>query len=571
MGCIVNNLTEEQIREDIFKTKTNIAPVENQTQEQSEAYLDSLRPIFTKVNVSADSLSKRTQKMLIIEKNELVERYAFKSDKVIALEQRNTDKTALKLKKRYGLDKALEINKVKDNKVKAEVGTKIHQAAQDIMEYLIEKDKTGLVKKNSENTNYNLVNKDLKTIRTELKVTQGEFDILVSGTTELFNQIKTIQKEVDPKSKVRIYTEQLVYNENEDWMGTSDLLFIFSDNSFGHADYKTISPSLGTTSYNVETGRNEIVDSNWLPYYKEEDLSIQLGAISKTLQHKFGLGKMRFSRGIPIHVEIGYDKKKPIGNKLTGEINKINIGEGDTKGRNKYLAQIPVGELTGIEELDKEITRLSNIKNNLEIRLDNMSPKDSRYEGLKTDINNKRRLINKIILNKDISFLQHEVKRLLNKYYKTFGKLNDIDNKFIGEKPNPNYLSTDELSLLIDEFKAYKQILDSSPHYMKELGVESDADFQKYIDSVGDLTLRLGSAITAMREVQTTRVMTKEEIMSLEDAVETGFLQTWFRPLSEQQNPALQKVSGWIQESYNSTRLETQKLHKESIEQVKEV
>jgi hypothetical protein len=59
--------------------------------------------------------------------------------------------------------------------------------------------------------------------------------------------------------------------------------------------------------------------------------------------------------------------------------------------------------------------------------------------------------------------------------------------------------------------------------------------------------------------------------MSLEDAVETGFLQTWFRPLSEQQNPALQKVSGWIQESYNATRLETQKLHKESIEQVKEV
>lgn len=560
MACKVN-LTFEDIRAEVFNKKTNIKPLPNQTAEDSRAYLNMIRDIFTTIKVPVQNLPREVQTSIIADAQEMVERYAVKGELTPALSKRITDEVTRKFIKSKGRVKAKEITSSPDTQIKANTGTKLHTAMQDIMELLIEISDSKSLIKNSSIKSYGYQKKSLKAIKEALGVSDKYFNELLRHQKQVLKDIIAFQEKIDPNGQVQIFTEQFVYNEKADIGGTADFLVVFSDNSYGHLDYKSMVPYSSAVMKNPVTGQMDISDPNWIPTYKYEDFNLQLPVTNNILETKFGLGTNRFTRVIPIQVH--FTKKAgshPYGESLTDKIKQITIANyGDSKTdspTDKYLSAIPIQEKTGIDALDKSIKRLTTIKNNLLVELEHTTdPK--KKEDLRLDIGRKQRLLNKLIMDKDISLLRYDISIILKRYIKN-NQIVDVNSPTINNVDNPHYLSDSELRDLIQELKAYEDIVRSSMYHMKEMGIPTK-EIEDYKVKIQGIAFDLGNLVASLGSSYQSRAITSEERNAIKDARSLSFWEKMFMTLSEQQHPIFRVFSKKLHNAQNQRRINSQK------------
>lgn len=559
MACNIENkngiLTKEEVKAEIFHKKTMIEPQENQTAEISRNFLTSIRTVISKVKVPLETLPQKVIGTLVAEHGDLIERYGV--DGKLAFSSRITDKAGSLFKRVHGLAKAKVINNTADNIIKANMGTKIHTAMEGIMELLINLDKSGLVIKNLTDSNYGVTIQSFEAIRKELDLAPVYFNRLVEFQNNKLEELKKIQMSIDPNGQMSILTEQFVYDEIKDIGGTADVVIIFSDNSYGQLDYKTISPKVKSVE-TIASGERQIIDANWIPFYKHESFNAQLPTTNKILENKFGLGVNRFTRVIPIHIELVYDKSKPDGQKLKEKLTQVSLGVNSTTGGNKFLSEIAIQETTGLGALDKAIKKLDDIKNNLQIKLDNSSDHTKRTE-IAQEIARKRRMINKMILDRDITLMRYDVDIIVKRYLDNFD-IADINNPEINGEPNPTYLSTSELSDFIMELRTYQDILKSSPHIMKETGIKDKAQLNAYSDKVKILQADLNLLLDELHEQYISRALPESYRAATKDMKNPGFIDKLFTVLSEQDNIIFRRFNELLQSANNKRRIASQKM-----------
>lgn len=432
----------------------------------------------------------------------------------VNLEETFTAEGKLKFIQKKGVEKAKEIQAKEESVFKKDTGTLIHKGIELLLPYMI---------KEKYSNNFvlpkHMVAKSLNDIKNETGLSDQRITELLQMVDALLKQSVDIQKNIDPKGKMLISSEQKLLNNNKT-AGTADLVVVYSNLNYSHYDFKTVYPN----KYYLDKSGN-IKDHNYLPFYKYDDWNLQIPKSNSALSNVVKLNKQIHSRIIPIQVTEVIENDKP-----TGRIQSIK-----TFVNNKdYLSQIPIQEQTHIEILDEQIRKLNALKTNAQIELDK-KPEYSKQIELKAKIQTLTNAINKIIVDKDISILVDDYTKLI----KSFSKIED--DVVVGlkakltDKTQEDYIDNlDYLNNLLSEIKAFKTVLTVSQMYYKEIGL-SEKDTKEYLSKIKVLSNNIDILAVKLQEESFTRTNLDPEAVSKITAV--GKLSLMFDRFSQINHP----------------------------------
>ena len=253
--------------------------------------------------------------------------------------------------------------------------------------------------------------------------------------------------------------------------GTSDLIFIFSDLTYNQYDFKTMYPKQKFLSK-----QRTLNDASWIPFYKYEEWGMQLPKTRAALDNVVGLKGQRESRIVPIQIDFQWDK---LNKKTTEKVSNVRtFADNDS-----YLEQIPIGELTGIKELDVNLGVLYRIKKNHQLELEK-KPSHDRAEFLKARIDKLNLSINKLIVKKDVAFLVNDYNNLIKKFANLTNtgeikSLKDIDK-----------ITTQELEDLKVELEGIRGVVSSTGQYYSDMNIE-ESEAIKYANTIHSLHFNL--------------------------------------------------------------------------------
>lgn len=563
--CKIVNTTINEIK-DFILTKKLAPKITELNQENAIHSLLAMRGLFKTASVPASMLDKKVRKELHLEESDMVETYINEKTGEVAVKKRATFDTKAKFIKVKGAAEAKRISQMADNIIKAGGGTRTHSALQHIMEADI-KDLSergdGLVSNiinNSTIEGYNAQYLSTKEISEATGISEGLLSGLRKSTREILELINAKQKEIDRSGKAMIMTETLI-TDGKDIASTVDLLVVFSDGSVGKFDYKTISPKYDAVK-RTDLGYR-IENENWIPGYKMEDFIIQFDNMDKIL-NKMGLTKRSFSRVVPIHIRFALkDKNDRIeGAYLTDKIVQLDMGV----KADPFLKHIPIGEMTGIKSLDDRIDTLYTIINNLRYRINKMEKSDPKYTQLLAEINRKQRVVNNIIIDRDLEVAFKEFRIIADKYANTFGKLKNVSDEFIDGKPNLNYLSIDQLQALRTEVEAYRNIMDTSQEFLIEIENFSPEKGRKYLIATQQLSFLLGRMEKELLQLESDRILGDEMTEAMLDNTEGNWWSRMFRTLGDQMGPLFRIFSDKHNEALNKTRVKSMEHDKKTKE-----
>ena len=211
--------------------------------------------------------------------------------------------------KKMGPAKAVEINTAVTSILQRDLGTYIHLEMENLINTLCTtefKDKV-LIRAG----NY----KSLSDLRAASKLSEDNFNVLYKTAKKLIESGIAEQKKKDPMGKVYITAEQRLLASSS-LGGTSDLIFLYSDVTTDNFDYKTMTTKYGDVKF--EKGKVQMINPNWIPFYKYEDWNLQLPKTTFALEKIIGVKKNNKCRIIPIAMVLEYKDDKP-----TGKIKQI--------------------------------------------------------------------------------------------------------------------------------------------------------------------------------------------------------------------------------------------------------
>ena len=568
-NCVVQELTVDQLKDAIRAKKPaiQIPYDQSQTAEQTYEHLVDTQNMVSKVEVKAEELPDYIRHRLPVDEGDLVERYGFQETGEVMTWRRVTDRTAQQFLRKMGKERAKEINKTLDNITKANIGTKVHYVGENVLHHLIETDTSGLIFKNSTNPKYKIPELTLAQIKKNSELSDTHFNRIVEGIKDIVTDIKAIQKKIDPKGKVRILPEQILVDPVADETGTADILTIFSDNTGGIIDFKTINPHHDKRAWDNAVRGYQLKEENWIPTYKMEDFNIQIPRLADIAMQRYGIKQMRMSRVVPIHVELKVLPKhlRQEGQFFKPELDYIAFPIRHSKPHDPKLTAIPIAEFTGIKDLDKAIGSLAALKHNKELEIEKLDRGNPRYDVLAADIQRKQIAINRLIIERDVRTMYNDIFTLNKRYVDKVGKLKDIDSEFIDGKPNPDYVSMSDLQDLLREFQSYQQILNVSGEFLAELGITDPKLQQSYMKRKNYLAGQISSVIKDLKSIYLNRAMTKSQRISLQSAKEMGPWASLFRSAGDQANPAIRAFMERVQTAQNLRRIAEQRIEKEII------
>jgi hypothetical protein len=404
--------------------------------------------------------------------------YNFKGTEV-NLEETFTTQGKLAFIQKKGAEKAKEIQAKESSIFKRDTGTKIHRGIELLIPYMIKEkyaDKFILPKHMSA--------KSLNEIKNDTDLSDQSITELLQMVDALLAQSVAIQKNIDPKAKMLISSEQKLMDKFKRG-GTADLVVVYSNLNYSHYDFKTVYPN----NFYLDRAGN-IRDHSYLPYYKYDDWNLQIPKSNAALSDVVGLKKQIHSRIIPIQVTEVIENNNP-----TGRIKSIK-----TFVNNKdYLSQIPIQEKTHIQDLDEQVSKLNSLKTNAQLELDK-KPEYSKQIQLKAKIETLTNAINKIIVDKDVSILIEDYTKLI----KSFSKIEDdivvgLSAK-LTDKTQEDYISdSNYLNNLLFELNSFKTVLTVSQMYYKEIGL-SDKEVKDYLNKIKVLSNNIDILIIKLRE-----------------------------------------------------------------------
>jgi len=564
MPCEVPNLTTEQIKESLLNKKIKDILAEQDLMSKAKIMRETNRMVSTQ-EVDASLLSNKVRKTLNLSKDDTVARYVL--DNKLLAQRRTTDEATRKFIKFHGEAKAAEISNQADTRIKAKAGTKLHDGAERLLTTLIE-----------QTTHKNLVKlsdldgQPVDTISdAELQELTGlkgaNFTRFKEGIKGILNLIIETQQKIDPNGQVIILPEQFVLDPIRDIGSKVDIGGFFSDGTHINLDYKSMTPS--KEYLNV---KNEIQNPDWIPFYKEEALFDQLSTTNHTLTTFYGSNGASLSRGIPVHTRFKPANKIKDGETITDSISHLAIGP----KQDAMLEHIPVQEMVVLkdkdaaEEINKNIGILTRIITNRQKDLEQLKYGTQEYTKLASKIKNNKKALNQLILKQDSALLLKGFNSLLGKISKD-GRLlksKNIDSPEINGKPNPDYMSNNELIDFVREIEAFKNIIDSSGFFQEELSLTTDPQaYTDYLKGIEALSGRASRLVKELKTIVHSREYTPEERRAMEDVTVGSWFNKIARTLGEQVAVPFRKLRQYLDSAQNKTRLSLQSLFGQVEEQ----
>jgi hypothetical protein len=498
------------------------------------------------VEIAVKDLPANLRRSLgLIEGDDMVQRY-------VGFLNRTTDLSKKQFVATKGAFKAREISLLKDNILKRDTGTLVHHALQAIVNSKLTEGKLGSIMTESGET------LTLKEIASTFGLKEsGQAVNLQEFVDNLLKSINQTQRLIDADGRAKVFTEAFIPDPLNDSAGTVDLLVIYSDGTADVYDYKTVYPFVSTNAKknvqkNIRLVSNE---DNVIPWYKMNDITIQLRANKDILIKNNIVKDVRRNRAIPINVNLQYDKTKPQGERLTKDINFIAIGE----NQDPALQMVPVDEKTGVKSIDLNIKKLRDMESNYEKKLEQASGEEIKKWSHR--LKSVRKSINKIIMDKDMGTMIEEVQTLLRRYYDRVDGIKNINDPVVAGEPNPAFLPGSELSELISEFEAYRGILSSTHEFLVEIGQTDKKTIEEYLNKRDVLLGSISSALNSMISVNHERSINAEDLAKIEDVVKPTVWQKMIRVMSQQNHPVIQVFNKKIQTAWNKARLKTQEIH----------
>jgi len=516
---------------------------------------ESVQDVFNRLKVIQDKLTTElvdnTQltKGYHLDPSGKTMRYVWLDTKELAFKGRTTDIAKARYSRRRGAGTAADENKLPDNEIKANAGTKVHKAIEDIFKFLIANDSTNILESIYDKNKV----KSLATIQQELGLPSNtDWDNLFK---EIENNIKFIidtQKKINPNGKALLQVEATLFNKLKNIGGTADVHVVFSDKTGGLIDWKTITPKPSS----VKAGR--ITDPNWIPDYKMEDFNAQIPLLME-MGKTLGVKNYRFARVAPIQMnlqsKVKTDTTKKPGQTLTGKIKSIKIGT----GANEFLQQIPlILEDTGSETLNQSLEDALILRNNLTKRAQELVQSSPEYKKLMTRIRNLNTSISQLMLSKDFEYVKKEYESIVKNYLDDFNNITkDIDN------PNsPEYLSNDKILDLKADIAIFKSIAASSSEFLKTLPSLSDAKKIEYINAINVLGGKTDALAKILQQKLIDRNLSADQQELLKGDKSISWWDKLFRKFSGINNTIFKEAYNKISRANDNTRLSVQSFSK---------
>lgn len=555
MDCVIKDVTKSEIV-DALMLGINPKLIQSAKTQDDSKHLLKLYGNLVKTELVDNS---KLKKGLHLDKDK-TSRYVWLDSGEVAFNYRTTDASKAKFKKRTISNP--DLDDTPDSIILREVGTRLHSVAEKLMQTLVSTI-------NHENVRYDKdLHKtyDLKTLQSEAELDDIDWRNFEAGIRTIFHQIIEKQKQIDPKGKVDIYTERIVFDKLKDMAGTIDLLAVYSDNTGSIFDYKAISPDAKTVDY--VTGM--LKDFNWIGEHRLDSYYSQLPKLKEMLKTSTNIKEVRSLRIVPIQLQMKlkpkntqvWDKEKK--SVFTKRINRLNMDFNEQFNpsgvKSKYLRQVPIGkETTGIKGLDTALDELLLLRNNLLNRLNsNKYDKESiEYNRLKARIGKTSELISDIIINKDFKNIANEYAKLISTYLDT---TENKDYPFDIDDPKSNkYVSSEDIKDLIDDITIFKNIINTAPQYYKEAGVKVSAEEMKEINDIRVIFSSKADMLeNYLKEKYKQRYLSEDDINALESNVDKklGWWDKLFGRLSGIQNTLFQKLYSTLSKQNDKTRLQ---------------
>ena len=429
------------------------------------------------------------------------------------------------------ITKGAQARKDANNKMRQSMGQEGHA----IMEELVQHYANGVGVKN-----------EIKKRAANL-FTSAQFEILDVNIKSLVKQIKDYQKNIDPKGKVTILTEQIVHNKEKDIAGTMDVMALYSDNSADIYDFKFISGvPQGTVQY--RRGGYTIVDD--LFDAKMDSYNMQIGYYKQTLLNDYGVNKVNKSRIVPIYARHKTEKVDEFDRVIRRQIVSLQMGlNRNGKTHSEYLRQLPVAEeMTDYARINESIEKLTGRYQEIDKRI-----RDKKYQAGETfeQALAKRksigRQIRKLQLDQDLGY----VIKSLQKDLEGVEERIEADQQFIKEgEVNPLWMSLDEMIDLNTDLLFYQSMLGQN-EYLKDL---LDPKSPQYDPEKHKETIALIKEVAGIISIVKNTLADKMKIRVRDNALERGvkgtesfntdldYMTGNFVNLSKQNNPMLRNL-----------------------------
>lgn len=455
-----------------------------------------------------------------------------------------TTEGALKFERKMG-KKAAAINSAADSIIKKDSGTIVHKALEDLINTLaatVYKDKV-IGKKNAEV-------KTFEQIKSESKLNRDVLNELYKTAEALIKEAIETQNTIDSKQKPLVRTEQKLL-ANPRLGGTADLIFVFSNLTAAHYDFKTIVPKKEVLEKTLKGKR--LIDYNWIPFYKYEDWSLQLPKTTKALKNVVGIKAVIKSRVIPIQLDLKWDEKEK---KITDTIvSAKSFASGD-----KYLTQIPIDEIPEKDAISRSVKSLYSLKNNLEIDLKNTpSSEIEKRNNIKARLERITIAINKIIVDKDVRALLNDYNKLVKRYIEIDERGDFVSLKDIKNTESESYLSLQEILNIHSEINIFRTVIDSTSEFYNALELTNE-EKAKYSLFVGTLSKNLGILTNKLQEEMIERLLlSPSTLREIKNSADISTISKVFDEFSAIRHPIFEEARERIFKAKNEYRLNLQK------------
>jgi hypothetical protein len=432
-----------------------------------------------------------------------------------------------KFERKKGKLKAEEISKDPMSIAQREVGTYLHNTLESLVQAIASttyKDKV-LIKQGTYKT--------VSELRAETQLNETIFNTLYKTAKALIDDAISVQTKKDPTGKVYIAPEQRLLASSK-LAGTADLIFLYSDLTADHYDYKSMTAKNSSVEY--KDGKQYVVDPNWIPFYKYEDWTTQLPKTTFSLLNVIGINAVEKSRIVPIQLVLEIKDGK-----TNGKVKQIET----FASAKDYLTQIPIEEKTGIKSLDEKLEKLYILKNNATIELGEKISRE-RKEYLKSRIDKLTRAINAVIVERDIKTLVNDYTQVINKYStfdnKRYAQLVNITEEKIKDKNNENYLNLKQHQELIKELSVISSIIAGSYEFYDRMGIE-EADYAKYRHQIERLQNNIDVLTDQLKNELIKRIdLSTTDIEEIQNAKGIDGVSQLFNTFGEIQHPVFREA-----------------------------
>ena len=525
---------------------------ENSQEKVTKSLLDDHEALVIKEWIQEDD-GKLPRGLEVIEEfsdGKKLKRYKFTKDgKEYIISNRVTDQSTRDFVKKLGKDRALEITKSARSKHLRENGVRIHNAAQDLMDFY-----------GSKSDMINVVDPDgrgkktLEQIRKESGLNKVHFEVFKTGVRNHIKQIE-IQQEKIGKGKANLITELKIVDPHkvlaglEGVAGTMDVAVVYSDGSMDLLDWKTVSPSSFFKDRKGNIVRNPFRT-------KMDSYNTQIGTYINMLKEVHGVEKFNRTRIVPIHV----DYAKNVKGELTSSIVKFEMAHTNKE----FLRSIAVAlEKTDHKELDKLVNKLDNQIKRLKTQQRNVKAKRKDFAKLQARIEVLEDAMQELVVKGDIVSLIDNVAQRISTVTAGIG---------IKDTTDPDYLTNEDLRAIYEDFTMFQGITDGTVDYLDKM-IAKSKDKEKaraYRDAFNDASTIVDNNLKRVRNEWLSRLteIARQDGQDLSETPKSqsgvfGMLTRNFTSMDVYPHPAFRAAYKKIYESFNKTKVITDALNDE--------